>query len=300
MKKLLISIFVLGISLSLHAQNDGAGNTGLAFLKLGVTSRSIALGESVVSNVDDASATFYNPAALLKGSNVNLLFMHNASILGVRTEFFAAKVKFSKLALGLSLNNTAVNDIEIREIPGVPQGTFDAQNFAMGLTGAYKLSENLQIGATAKFIYEKIYVDNASGYAFDFGALYTNKKLSVGLAIANFGSMNTLRNQASKLPSSVRGGLSYLLDFPKISGNLRISADGYKVLDGGKTHANVGAEFLYKNFLAIRAGYQSGYEDRTITTGIGLRYKAFNLDYAFVPYKYSLGNSHTFTLGTSF
>ena len=159
MKRLLITIFVLGISFNCFAQNDGAGNTGLSFLKIGVTSRSIALGESVVSNVDDASATFYNPAALLKGSNVNLLFMHNESILGVRTEFLAAKVKFSKLALGLSLNNTSISNVEIREIPGAPQGTFDAQNFAMGLTGAYKINEMLQIGATAKFIYEKIYVE---------------------------------------------------------------------------------------------------------------------------------------------
>src|SRR5258706_14406013 len=106
MKKLFILLFVSAVSCSCFAQNDGAGNTGLAFLKLGVTSRSIAMGEAVVSNVDDASATFYNPAALLKGSNVNLLFMHNESILGVRTEYFAAKVKFSRLALGLSLNNT--------------------------------------------------------------------------------------------------------------------------------------------------------------------------------------------------
>src|SRR5260221_5234533 len=137
MKKLLIIVFVLGFSVNSFAQNDGPANTGLAFLKLGVTSRSIALGEAVVSNVEDACATFYNPAALLKGTNVNLMFMHNESVLGVRTEFFAAKLKFKKLALGLSLNNTSISNIEIRDIPGAPLGTFDAQNFAMGLTGAY-------------------------------------------------------------------------------------------------------------------------------------------------------------------
>ena len=112
--------------------------------------------------------------------------------------------------------------------------------------------------------------------------------------------MNALRNTATVLPTSIRFGGSYLLDFSKITSGLRIAADGYKVLNGGTFHANAGAEFVYKNFFAIRAGYQSGYDDRTITTGIGLKYKAFNLDYAFVPYKYSLGNSHTFTLGASF
>jgi hypothetical protein len=91
-----------------------------------------------------------------------------------------------------------------------------------------------------------------------------------------------------------------LIDIPKLGSNLRIGVDGYKVLEGGSVHANVGAEFLYKDFLAIRAGYQSGYENKNLTTGIGLKYKAFNLDYAFVPYRFSQGSSHTVTIGTNF
>lgn len=298
-KYFLISLLIL-IPCIANAQNDGAANTGMSFLKLGVTSRAISLGEAVVSNVTDASATNYNPAALFGGDKVNLLFMHNENILGIRTEFIAAKVKFSKLALGFSVNNTSVGSIQLREIPGASLGSFDAQDFAIGLSGAYKINDMLQIGVTAKFLFEKIYIDNADGYAFDFGGLYTNKKFSAGIALANLGSMNNLRSSPTKLPSSVRFGGSYLLDFPKISGGLRIAVDGYKVLDGGKIHANTGAEFVYKDFLSIRAGYQSGYDDRTLTTGLGLKYRAFNLDYAFVPYKYSLGNSHTFTLGASF
>ncbi len=298
-KYFLISLLIL-VPVIANAQNDGAANTGLSFLKLGVTSRAISLGEAVVSDIDDASATNYNPAALLGGDNVNVLFMHNENILGIRTEYFAGKVKFKKIALGLSINNTSISDIQIREIPGAPLGTFDAQDFAIGLSGAYKINDMFQFGVTAKFLFEKIYIDNADGYAFDFGGLYSNKKLSLGVSLANVGSMNALRNTATVLPTSIRFGGSYLLDFPNITSGLRIAADGYKVLNGGTFHANAGAEFVYKNFLAIRAGYQSGYDDRTLTTGIGLKYKSFNLDYAFVPYKYSLGNSHTFTLGASF
>jgi hypothetical protein len=300
MKKAVLIIFLISLSVQLFAQNDGAANTGLAFLKLGVSSRSIALGDAVVSDVYDASATHYNPAALLTGSNTNVLFMHNASILGTRTEFMAAKFKAGKVALGVSVNNTAVNDIEVREIPGAPLTTFDAQNFAFGFSGAFRFNDNLLFGVTAKFLYEKIYIDNASGYAFDVGGLYIDNALSVGGAIANFGSMNNLRNAATKLPTSFRLGASYLFQLPGITSNLRISVDGYKVMDGGNPHANTGAEFIYKDFLSIRAGLQSGYDDRNLTTGIGLKYKAFNLDYAFVPYKYSMGNSHTFTLSASF
>lgn len=294
-----LAVLVITVS-SAYSQNDGAGNTGLAFLKLGVTSRSISLGEAVVANSYDASATHYNPAALFNGSKVNLVFMHNEQVLGVRTEFLGAKISMNRFALGLSLNNTAVDDIEIREIPGASIEKFNAQNFALGLSAGYKVNEMISLGITGKFLFEKIYVDNASGFAIDLGGLYTKNNLSLGLAVSNLGSMSELKNESTKLPVSLRGGVSYLVGIPKLISNLRISVDGYKVLDGGTMHANAGAEFLYKDFLAIRVGYQSGYENKGLTTGIGLKYKALNLDYAFVPYKYSLGSSHTITLGTNF
>lgn len=298
-KFLSVIIFFL-LAGCLFAQNDGSANTGLAFLKLGVTSRSIALGDAVVSTVNDASATYYNPAALFLGDNVNILFMHNQQILGIKTEFLGAKIRMKKFALGFSINNTSVGEIQVREIPGASQDVFTAQNFAFGISAGYKINDMLQVGVTGKFLYEKIYVDNADGFALDLGGLYTKDKLSIGAALANIGSMNELKNIATKLPLSVRFGASYLIDLKSITSGLRVSADGYKILDGGVFHANTGVEFTYKNFLSIRAGYQSGYEDKTLTTGIGIKYKAISLDYAFVPYKYSLGNSHTFTLGTSF
>lgn len=283
-----------------NAQNDGAGNTGLAFLKLGVTARSISLGEAVVSSVNDASATHYNPAALFNGSRVNMTFMHNKQVLGVRTEFLGAKVSFKKVAFGFSINNTAVDDIDIREIPGEPLGQFNAQNLSIGLSMAYKVNDFVYVGMTGKFLYEKIYVDNASGIALDIGGLYRKEFLSIGASISNLGSMSDLRNSPTKLPASIRFGASYIIPVVGLNSFLIVAADGYKVLSGGKIHANAGAEFLYNEFLAIRVGYQSGYENKSITTGIGLKYKAFNLDYAFVPYKYSLGSSHTITLGTNF
>ncbi len=301
MKTIIKYFLVLGFLVTVSkAQNDGAGNTGLAFLKLGITSRSVAMGEAVVGNTFDASATHYNPAALMNGERVNLVFMHNEQVLGVRTEFLAGKVKFSRLALGFSLNNTSVDGIQVREIPGESLGEFTAQNFAMGISLGYKINENISAGVTGKFLFEKIYVDNASGIGFDFGVIYSKDKLSLGAALSNLGSMSELRNESTKLPASIRFGGAYSIDLLGISSRLIIAADGYKVMDGGKFHANTGAELTYKEFLSLRAGYQSGYENKSISAGLGLKYKAFTLDYAFVPYKYSLGSSHTITLGTSF
>jgi len=282
------------------SQNDGSANTGLSFLKLGVSSRAISMGEAVVSNSEDASALHYNPGAIFLGSPANILAVHSENVLGIRTEYLAAKFKLSKVAFGVSVILASIDDIEVREIPGEPIDKFSARNFALGLTAAYKLNQYFQFGLTGKFIYEKIYIDNASGFAGDVGILYIRDKISAGFSLANFGSMNELRSQATKLPTSIRLGGSYLFDIPQLNASLRISIDGFKVLDGGVLHANTGAEFLYKDLLAIRAGYQSGYENKSLTTGIGIRFKGISLDYAFIPYRFSQGNSHTLTLGYDF
>ena len=63
--------------------------TGLSYLKVGVGARAVAIGNAVVSHVDDASAMGWNPGALplLTGTEAEL--MHQESLDGVRNEYAA-------------------------------------------------------------------------------------------------------------------------------------------------------------------------------------------------------------------
>ena len=51
---------------------------------------------------------------------------------------------------------------------------------------------------------------------------------------------------------------------------------------------------------AIRAGYESGYETKDFTTGVGFKYSIFKFDYAFVPAKLDFGSTNSFTVGAEF
>lgn len=295
MKRLLCSIMLM--ILSVAPGRGQVGETGLAFLKLGVGGRSLGMGEAYSAVASDPSAMYYNPASLAINENSAVLLMHKEWIQDTRTEYIAAKAAMSNLFLGVSVNATSVNNIDIREVPGPSQGTFDAHSAAIGLTGAYRLDSSLSIGATGKYLYEKILVNEASGFGADLGATYlTPWNLRLALAVSNLGSMNTLDNEETKFPTIIRAGGAYVGRVEAIEGTVTISSDVVTVTAEHLTHLNLGGEINYRETLSIRIGYQSGYDAKSFSTGVGFRYSQFQLDYAFVPTKYDLGSTHTFSL----
>lgn len=278
-----------------------AGQSGLSFLKLGIGARSLAMGEAAVASSNDPSATYYNPAGLHFARNPQLLVMHKEWIQGTQTEFLAASVPTGSLTVGASLNATSVPDIEIRQRAGPAEGTFTARNAAIGVSAAYSIDTLISLGASIKYLYEKILVDETSGIGFDMGGLY-NSPLDVafGVSITNLGSMGRLRNETSKLPTILRVGAARSESFESLDAILTLAADVVSILPEKNTHVLFGSEFNYKETFALRLGYMSGYETRNITAGIGIRYEMLNLDYAFVPFKLDLGTTHTFSLVVEF
>ncbi|MCY7361232.1 MAG: PorV/PorQ family protein, partial [Ignavibacteria bacterium] len=251
------------------------------------------------SVTDDATCLIYNPARLNFGLKSNVALMHNSLVQDMSTDFIALKFPVSdKVSMGLGLFTTYISGIEIRNIPGASIGEFDSRNMSLGLSFGYKINPSLSLGLTTKYLFEKIYVDEASGFAFDFGSNYTKKNLSLALVVSNVGSLSALRNQKTVLPTSLRLGGSYKISKDKFS--FIIGIDGYKVIDGGSFHVNTGGEAGYKDFVFLRLGYQTEYENKGFTSGLGFKYKSVSFDYAFVPYNNNFGNSNTFSLGLNF
>ena len=276
---------------------QGGGKTGLAFLKLGVGSRALAMGEAYSAIASDPSAVYYNPAALSLSDNSQLLLMHKVWIQDTRTEFIAAKTTFDKISLGIGINSTSVDNIEIRENPGPAIGTFSSQNAAIGISTSYQFSSSLSIGATGNFLYEKILVNEASGIGINAGALYlTPWNIRIGMSVGNIGSMSALDQSSSKLPTTVRFGGAYQTRIEPIDGSLTAAADIVSIAEDTAPHLHAGAELEYKQQFALRAGYQTGYDTKNFSTGVGVRYGVVRFDYAFMPVQFDLGSSHTFTV----
>jgi hypothetical protein len=284
-------------------EHDGfaqAGKSGLAFLKLGASARGVSMGDAMSAIVAGAASTYYNPAGLLgvdsDSSGVQVMFMHKEWIQDTRTEYLGTSVPLGgENALGFFLNTTTISDIELRTRPGDPEGTFTARNFSLGASYARLIGNDIRIGLTAKFLYEKIFVDEASGAAVDIGLQYRTpfEHLYAGLVFANIGSINELHNEKSTLPTMLRAGPAYSFDIDGINGSATLAADLQHIFPESKSYLDAGGEVTFSRFLAVRGGYQFGSEGRGLSTGVGVRYGMFTLDYAYSPLSYDLGNAHT-------
>ena len=298
MKKTLITIILLS-SLSLA---QSAGNSGLAFLKFGFGARNIAMGDAGSTASNDLSAMYYNPSRLVSLVGNEVMFMHNEWIQDVRSEVGGIKWNMFSLPFAVGFNVTTVSDIEVRDKPGDPVSKFNANYFFGSLSSGFTVIEDLDFGATIKYLYEGILNDESTGFGFDFGLNYLTpvKGLTASAVIKNIGSMNKLRIEKTKLPSELRFGGAYNFGLETAKLAFILATEFQKYLDTDDIHINGGGEIIYNQTFAARVGYQSGYESRDFTGGVGIMWGNFRLDYAYMPFSLGLGNANLFSVQFKF
>jgi len=278
------------------------GSTGMSVLKIGVGARTVAMGDAGVASAVHGTELHYNPALMTGTPTAAITIMHNEWVQHISTEYLSTTIPMDGWSLGFSLGLTTVPEIEVRNVPGDALGTFDSHNFVGGISMALPLSDQVSAGVSIKYLFEKIYVDGAAGYAFDFGLRYRPfiegdlQTLKTGLSIANLGSMSELRSQPTQLPALARFGVSYSLPMAFANGSLLIEADGVSIVKERSFHAVVGAEFDYSQLVFLRLGYQSGFEMRSISTGLGVSYSVIRFDYAYSPFSEGFGAANTISL----
>ncbi len=279
-----------------------AGNSGLSFLKLGFGARNVAMGDAGNAVSDDVTALFYNPAKLALNDGSEIMLMHNQWIQDVSSELLGVRSTVFNIPFAFGFNVTSVSGIEVRTKPGEAESSFNANYFFGSFSSGYKFSENFSTGFTIKYLYEGLVADEANGWGFDVGITYLTplKGLTASAVLKNLGGMNALRNEETKLPTEVRAGGAYNFSF----GDSHFSAvAGTELLTYTSTddiHLNFGAEVIYDEVVALRGGYQSGFESRSFTGGIGIRWGNLKFDYAFQPFQYGLGSANLFSVQFSF
>lgn len=315
MKRLFVLLFIV-TAVNIKPQNGAAGAQELLFP---VGARSLALNNSMTSNISGIEAIYYNPAGLVKNTHdIVAMFSYMNYIADIGMSYTAAATYIDGFgALGLSFKSIDIGDIPVTTTQE-PYGTgenFSPTFIVAGLTYSRNISDNLLIGTTVNLIFEKIIGTTAMGTSFDFGFQYYNaglKGLSIGAVLKNLGpdmkfdgpellrtaidTSNKSGNQFYKiestpfpLPIQVQIGAAYE---NKIAEKYSYVLSGaYSTGSYSDNEITIGAEFNYDDLFFVRGGYidvlsQNSADQKVFGPSFGAGVKVstvFNLsvDYAY-------------------
>lgn len=279
----LIFFLLTAAAASAHA-GATAGAESFDFLLLDPSARAVGLGGAYTSLASDSNALFYNPAGLGRIKDHEATFMHNQYVEGLTQE-----------QVGLATRSGWGLNINFLNFGGIPRTRLDAPDGGIGkvgltnlaLGGGYgrALSESISVGAGAKFLHEKIDNVSAGGFAADLGVLASVPslpRLSLGAALLNLGPDVRFQSRKEKLPLLSRAGASYAFVLPKMDNTVTFDLTKART---DKLRFGFGAETVVDKFMALRLGFTTRNDAGIgITGGAGFVWKAWSIDYAFVPF----------------
>jgi Type IX secretion system protein PorV len=291
------TIAILAVSACLL---DAQQNPGLTFLKIDVDARAAAMAGAYTAMSNDASAAYWNPAGLALAQDLTFTGMYNDLFAGITHSFLAVQFLTGSQSMALSFNYQNIPGIPIRDTAtDEPAGTVEAFYLATALSYATTYEE-WQVGASLKYLFEKLYLVSAPGWAIDLGVFKKNFFAGVdfGFVVQNLGKMSELQKEATKLPLIVNSGLTYKIP-SFFDDNLLVSTDLQWVKDE-KLYAKFGLQYYLTENFVLRGGLKNGIEELLWSGGFGINYNSLHLDYAYAPFEYDLGTSSRLSLGLSF
>lgn len=315
------------------------GTAAAPELLIPMSAAGIGISGSGLATVRGLDAIHWNPAGLADGNfKAEAMFSHMSYIADIGVDYMAIAGSFGNLgSIGASLQTLSMGDIDVTTIDQ-PEGTgfsYSPTYILFGLTYSRTMTERVLFGTTAKMIYEKIHLVDASAIAFDFGLQYKAGESGVqfGITLKNLGSemrfdgsglekrlvdpdqptgsspqVYRLRAAAYDLPTLLEGGLGY---------NLSLGETNHLSFNGTFTNNNYsndeyrfGVEYNYNEMFFLRAGHtlvpDLPEEFEYIygpTLGFGFHYRLtdlfFAFDYTYRDTKY-FDNNQWFTVRLGF
>jgi len=291
--KVPILIFLLTSLAVSPCLSEETTSSGLAFLRIGVGARASGMGEAFVAVSDDASATYWNPAGLSQVESTEIMFVNNSFIQDISQDYVAVVTSFGDLKLGGAFNYVNMGILEKRDETGAFIDEFKPFDLAASFSAAYPVLDWVSVGGTVKGVMEDIDTETAYGALFDVGAIaqLPYEGLSVGVVVQNLGPTIKFIEVPFDAPRTFRGGVSYARKLTSLSSRMGLAVDLVSSLDDD-VQFNIGGEWNYNAFISGRVGYRGAADTQGITTGFGVHYQGFIVDYAYVPFSEHLGSTH--------
>ncbi len=310
----------------LNAQDlTKVGTTSADFLLIEAGARAQAMGGAFIGVADDATALYWNAAGAGLIGKTAAQYQFGKRFADITHHFMAISYPLSgEDVIGLSVQYLDYGEMEVTTIDE-PEGTgetFTASSLALNLTYAKQLTDRVYVGFTGKYIYEKIWMEYGSGFAFDISTMYDMPEIGVriGMAISNLGPEmgidegphltfyrqkpddypgspqpeSQLVTQKFPLPTGFSLGISSVLvgansPFVKSGEHKVLLAASINDYFNAPFRGNFGLEYGWRDVVFLRGGYRLGYDTQKLSLGFGLNFYRFTnqdirVDYVWVDY----------------
>ena len=300
------------------------------FLSIGVGGRALGLGGAYAALANDASAGYWNPAALARVEYPEAMLMHDerfGSLLNY--DFGAVAIPYSKNAtFGVSVMRLGVDGIPDTRDAGidangnpVPRDQyinavrtdeskityFNSADWAIYFTYAQHSENNLMYGINLKVIKRTLAEYSATGIGFDAGLLYAPAEnwyvaLNAQDITTTLVAWSTGTNEL--ISPTLKAGTAYCIDLfggrfaPTMDVDIRFENRQFaSVANLGPVSfdPHLGLEFDFKKSIALRVGYS---DVKQLTLGAGIHLRKIDIDYSFAQFnkENDLGDTHRISL----
>ena len=294
-----IFIALLFVAAPVLGQQQKLAQTGMKFLSASLDPKAAALGDAVTAADGGSEMLFYNPAGMASQATFMTASFGQLNWIA-DINYNQASVSFAPKGGRYGVIGFSMLAVDYGEL----QGTIRADNergyldteifspsaFGFGIGYARALTDRFSVGGHAKFVDQDlgasamdynegdslVFVDNQKGVtAFDFGVLYRTgfKSLTFAFSARNFAKEIKYVDESFQLPLTLKIGLRMnVFDLTSLGASgmhrLNVSVDAENPRDFSE-QIKVGAEYVFLDSFALRAGYVVPTDQQGINLGAG-------------------------------
>ncbi len=291
---------------TLTAAPAHAAPAGFAFLEVPATARAAAMGGAYSAVADGAEASFWNPAGLAGVQGTQFSATHVESFEGLKHDQFALAGRMWGGGLSGSLRAMYSQPIDERDDLGNLVGSFGSHDLEFQAAYGRTFGSRVRGGFELQAVRERIASEAATTWSGSAGVTWDPAALRgarVAFVAQHLGPaanyvIDGQRGGDMALPMAVQSGVSWNraaghgLDYG-LALDTRFARGRQGILAaGGELRSTTGA--------ALRLGWRVNDDIANVSAGLGWRIGRANVDYAWVPSKLDLEDTHRFSFGAQF
>ncbi len=333
--RILVSLMTVLMNATVLLAQSKSGTSVGQFLMIEPSARIAGMGNAGTTMFSEIQSAYYNPAAIGYFSTNGVQFTHSPWLADISFDFAGVGIVLGDVGnVYASVTSLNSGEIDVRTVER-PLGTgerYTVSNLAFGLGFGKQISELFSVGVQVSYLKETIWHSSLSAFSLNVGTLYriSANGLRIGASISNFGTRakydgRDLRIQFDQnpgifgdngslpaelftddfpLPIMFRVGLGMPITLGE-ENTVTVAVDAFHPSDNTES-VSFGAEWMFQNTLALRAGYQNLFMEDSelgLTLGAGVQYQMddYNLsfDYGWADHG-RLAKTHRLTLGVLF